>query len=96
MRKDKQGNPDICRTVYTPVDEGARTLIEEFKLDMNQTIEDLVQLINLNRDPVVKRLLAMAISEFEVGAVLAAKAMTYETFVLPSKGNQPFEPGGSQ
>lgn len=88
MRIDQNGNPDVCRVTYTPVAEEVRKLGDDLKLTMNSVIHDLSRLSHINPDPQVKRLLAIAITNLELGAVMAVKAYFLEGFVYerPQQG----------
>lgn len=89
MRVDQNGNPDVCRVSYTPVAEATRKMGDDLKLTMNSVIHDLSRMSHMNPDPQVKRLLAIAITNLELGAVMAIKAYFSEGFVYERPQQNP-------
>lgn len=82
MRIDSRNNPDVTRVEYTPIVEDAKVMITHLKLTMNQIIADLARVSDINKDPQIKRLCAIGITQLEIGTVMAVKALTSEGLVL--------------
>jgi hypothetical protein len=83
MRLDQRGNPDVCRTIYTPVEREPAEVVLEIKLCTNSLINICNILLQRNQGQEVRRLLAMAITDFENASDRAVKALTSEGVSCP-------------
>jgi len=80
MKLDERGNLDRCRVDFTPVSDAAKELAKEIKLVTNDVLMSLGTLVDVQTDPHVRRLLAIAMSEYEGACMWAVKGMTAEGF----------------
>lgn len=83
MRLDQRGNPDVCRTVYTPVEKGPAEVALEIKLCTNSLISICSILLQQNQSQEVRRLFALAVTDFEKASDWAVKALTSEGVSCP-------------
>jgi hypothetical protein len=78
MRRDSRNNLDVCREVYTPVNAEVQDTIRNIKITTNTLIESLGILLDKQHDPNIRRLLAMARTDYEAACMWAVKGLTSE------------------
>jgi hypothetical protein len=80
MKLDKEGHKDHCRLEYTQTAPGVKEFIEYLKLNTNTVIHVLGTLMEQQTDGDVRRLFAIARTEYENACMWAVKALTSEDF----------------
>lgn len=85
MKTDVQGHPDVCRVEYTPVSDPMKDIIRYLKLTTNQMCHNIRLLQNGQQDQEIRRLLALAYTNYEEACMWAVKACTSEGAVEAAK-----------
>src|SRR3972149_3165091 len=82
MNRDERHNLDRCRVEFTLVSDDVKQLVKEIKLVTNDVLMSLGTLMDVQTDPQVRRLIALAMTEYDGACMWAVKAMTEEGFAL--------------